>query len=173
MLDGIPLPDSVENTKSHLKVDFPLSATVAAALRLSDATTIALDVGWTQWSEWVQEDQDNGIRTRPIGGRAADADIDDLSTARLGVEHVLSLAAGKVPLRAGLFYDPRPGLGNEQSIYGFSVGSGLTTPRFSLDAAYQYRTGDDLHGRNISSDLLDTSFEVEEHLFIASLIAYF
>jgi len=91
---------------------------------------------------------------------------------RLGVEHVLSLPAGKVPLRAGLFYDPRPGLGNEQGIYGFSLGSGVTTPRFSFDAAYQYRTGDDVPGRNVSRELQDTSFDVEEHLFIASLIWY-
>lgn len=171
--DGMPIPDEAAETKSRLRVDFPLSATVGAALRLSDCTTIALDLGWTQWSEWVQEDQETGQRTRPIGGASADADVDDLFTARLGMEHVLSVAAGKVPLRAGFFYDPRPGLGNEQSIYGLSLGSGFTTPRFSLDAAYQYRTGDDLLGRNISANLLDTSFEVEEHLFIASLITYF
>ena len=173
MMDGMPVPGSVETTKSRLKIDFPLSATVGAALRLSDCTTLALDLGWTQWSEWVQEDQATGQRTRPIGKAPAGADVDDLFTARLGVEHVLSASVGKVPLRAGVFYDPRPGLGNEQSIYGFSVGSGLTTPRFSIDAAYQYRTGDDLKGRNISADLLDTSFKVEEHLFIASLITYF
>jgi long-subunit fatty acid transport protein len=171
--DGIPQPDTSEETKSHLKIDFPLSATVGAALRLSDSTTLAVDLGWTQWSEWVQEDQGTGERTRPIGGAPADTDVDDLFTARLGVEHVLAQAAGKVPLRAGVFYDPRPSLGNEQSIYGFSLGSGFATPRFSVDAAYQYRTGDDLSGRNLNGNLSATSFEVEEHLFIASLIAYF
>jgi long-subunit fatty acid transport protein len=173
MQDGVPQPATVDESKSRLKIDFPLSATVGAALRLSDCTTLSFDLGWTQWSEWVQEDQDTGERTRPIGKAPAGTDVDDLFTARLGVEHVLSAAAGKVPLRAGVFYDPRPGLGNEQSIYGFSVGSGLTTPRFSLDAAYQYRTGDDLSGRNLNANLQNTSFKVEEHLFIASLITYF
>jgi len=120
----------------------------------------------------VQEDRDTGDRTRPIGGVPADTEIDDLFAVRVGVEHIFPLPAGKVPLRAGLFYDPRPGLGNEQAIYGFSLGSGLTTPRFSLDAAYQYRTGDDLLGRNVSADLNDTTFDTEEHLFIASLIWY-
>jgi len=170
--DGMPPVESHEETKEHLAIDFPLSATVGAALRLSDRTTVALDVAWTEWSDWMQEDRDTGVRTRPLGGAPASTEIDDLFTVRLGVEHVLSLPAGKVPLRAGLFYDPRPGLGNEQGIYGFSLGSGVTTPRFSFDAAYQYRTGDDVPGRNVSRELQDTSFDVEEHLFIASLIWY-
>jgi len=168
--DGVAISD--DSNKSHLEIDFPWSATLGAALRLSDRTTVAAEVTWTEWSDWVQEDQDSGRRTRPIGAVPADTEIDDLYAVRVGVEHVLSVPAGQLPLRAGLFYDPRPGLGNEQGIYGFSLGSGLTTSRFSLDAAYQYRTGDDLRGQNVSADLLDTTFDVEEHLFIASLIWY-
>jgi len=166
-VDAIP-----EVTKEHLAIDFPLSVTVGAALRLTDRTTVALDVAWTEWSDWMQENRDTGVRTRPLAGASESTEIDDLFAVRLGAEHVLSLPAGMIPLRAGLFYDPRPGLGNEQGIYGFSLGSGLTTPRFSLDAAYQYRTGDDLPGRNVSRELLDTRFDTEEHLFIASLIWY-
>jgi len=173
VINGEPFDDpSVTQVKEHVAIDFPLSATVGAALRLTDRTTIALDVAWTEWSDWVQENRDTGVRTRPLAGAPESTEIDDLFAVRLGVEHVLSLPAGMIPLRAGLFYDPRPGLGNEQGIYGFSLGSGLTTPRFSLDAAYQYRTGDDLPGRNVSVELLDTSFDTEEHLFIASLIWY-
>jgi long-chain fatty acid transport protein len=172
VVDGQPMDPVITETNEHLTIDFPLSATVAAALRLSDRTTVAVDVAWTEWSDWVQEDRHTGRQTRPLARVPATTEIDDLFTVRFGMEHVLSAPAGKVPLRAGLFYDPRPGLGNEQGIYGFSLGSGLTTRRFSLDAAYQYRTGDELPGKNLSADLKETSFDAKEHLFIASLIWY-
>jgi long-subunit fatty acid transport protein len=170
--DGLPQPDTLVETETDYDIDFPTAVTLGAALRLSDRTTAAVDVGWTDWSVWVQEDRATGDKTRPLGGAPAATEVEDTWAVRLGVEQVLAWPAGQVPVRAGLFYEPRAGLEEAQEIYGFSLGAGLTRRRFSLDAAYQFRTGDDLAGQNISAELRGTHFDVEEHLLLLSLILY-
>ncbi|MGR3319728.1 MAG: OmpP1/FadL family transporter [Candidatus Anammoxibacter sp.] len=176
--------------KSRIKVDWPMSAGIGFGFRYTDALSFSLDVTWTDWSEWVQKTKTGDIppiNTRPIGGGSEHDEIDDTYAVRFGTEYLMFREKEVIAFRGGLFYEPRPSLGTPSEfdrngnpidfngdptdVWGFSLGVGVTTKRFSLDAAYQFRYVRDMEGRDIG--LPGTEFDTIENLFLTSLIVYF
>lgn len=80
-----------------------------------------MDVTWTDWSAFKQEDED-GNKSRPLAGASADRKIDVTYALRCGTEYLIFGEKVIIPVRGGLFYDPRPSLDNPTDVYGFSVG---------------------------------------------------
>jgi hypothetical protein len=78
---------------------------------------------------------------------------------------------GTIALRGGLFSDPEPAAGKVDAYRGFSLGAGYSTKQYSLDASYQYRTGND-----VTSDIPaipDSKMDVTQQTIMASVIIYF
>lgn len=183
--------------KSRIKMDWPMSIGIGLGFRHTDALSFSFDVTWTDWSEWVQKTKAstiNGdsvnmppVNARPIGGGSEHDDIDDTYAARFGTEYLIFMEKKVAAFRGGLFYEPRPSIGTPSEsdengdpidftgdptdVWGFSLGAGVTTKRFSLDAAYQFRYVRDMEGRDLG--LPGTELDTTENLFITSLIVYF
>ena len=170
ILRGFGGAPTVAVVSEDYEIDFPLSVGAGVNYRASDAWSIAGDVQWTDWSKFEQEDE-RGVRTSPIGGGPT-GNLSDTVAARLGTEYLIFLDNAVLALRGGLFYEPRPALGTPMDVYGFSVGTGLSTRQFSVDFAYQFRCGQSKSGANLGLSG-DTSFRTEEHWFVASVIVYF
>ncbi|MGR3177439.1 MAG: OmpP1/FadL family transporter [Candidatus Anammoxibacter sp.] len=154
---------------------------------------------WSEWVQKskVTPDvfiDDNGneikippVNERPIGGGSEHDEIDDTYAVRFGAEYLMFRKKEVIAFRGGLFYEPRPSLGSARKfdkdgnpidfsgaptdVWGFSLGTGITTKRFSLDAAYQFRYVRDMEGRDIG--LSGTEIDTVENMFVTSLIVYF
>lgn len=157
--------------REHFKIDYPMSFGAGLGFRYSDALSFSMDVTWTDWSEYVQKNEDTNEKSRPLGGASISRDIEDTYAVRCGTEYLIFGKNVTVPVRGGLFYDPRPSLNTPTDVYGFSVGSGLTFERFSIDGAYQFRWSTDGDGEDLG--LKGVPFNINEHLFLASVIVYF
>jgi long-subunit fatty acid transport protein len=139
----------------NLDMDFPLSVGAGVNYRFCDEFSAALDVQWTDWSEFTYTDN-----VWPL--------TDDAVAYRLGGEYLFLEGATESVLacRGGAFYEPRPAWDKIVPVYGLSAGLGLTVKeKFSLDFAYQRRWGEE--------DLVDFDYRIEEHWFISSVIIYF
>jgi len=158
------------NTRENFEIDFPLSVGAGCNYRISDVWSVAGDLQWTQWSEFEQKDA-RGSKSAPVGG-VTSGNIDDTFTQRIGTEYLILSEDAVLALRAGLFHEQRPALGDSMDLYGFSLGTGWTNEQFSLDFAYQFRQSEDISGRNIGLSGA-TDFNAQEHWFITSLIIYF
>ncbi|KAB2836470.1 MAG: hypothetical protein F9K48_01790 [Candidatus Brocadia sp.] len=161
------------HTREHFEIDYPMSFGAGLGFRYNDALSFSLDVTWTDWSEFEQENKETGEKSRPLGLDApTDRDIDDTYAVRLGTEYLIFGQKMIIPVRGGLFYEPRPSLDEPTDVYGVSVGSGITFKRFSIDGAYQFRWANDVNGEDYG-ELQGTDFDLNEHLFLASVIVYF
>ncbi len=164
------MEDAIEATYSE-ELDMPLSYGVGLAYRHSKAFTISADVYRTHWDDFESRGED-GAGTSPISGKPLkDSDIDPTIQLRLGAEYLIITPKVKIPLRAGLFYDPAPAEGAPDDYYGFSLGSGLVYERFVFDIAYQYRFGNDVGASALQN--LDFSQDVREHTVYTSMIVHF
>lgn len=159
-------------SREHFEIDHPMSFGAGLGFRYNDALSFSLDVTWTDWSVYKQKRKEDGLKTRPLGGAPLEREIDDTYAVRFGTEYLIFGKKVIVPVRGGLFYDPRPSLGNPTDVYGFSVGSGITFKRFSLDGAYQFRWARDVDGEDFGLPE-ETHFDLNEHMFLASIIVYF
>jgi len=157
-------------TDERMKMDFPLSVGAGVNYRLSDAWSVASDVQWTDWSDFEQRDS-RGVRSSPIGG-GPPGHIADTVAVRLGTEYLIFLKNSVLALRGGVFREERPALGSAMPVYGYSLGTGWSTKRYSVDFAYQFRWGDEASGRNLGLDRA-TRYRIEEHWLVASVIVYF
>ena len=160
---------SASETK-HFKIDYPMSIGAGLGFRYNDALTLAMDMTWTNWSVFQQEDE-NGNKSRPLGGVSIDRHISDTYAVRTGGEYLIFRQKVIIPVRGGVFYDPRASLDTPTDVYGFSVGSGISTKRFSIDGAYQFRWSHDAKGEDFG--LGGIPVNLREHLFMASIIVYF
>ncbi|HHT9144983.1 MAG TPA: OmpP1/FadL family transporter [Candidatus Wunengus sp. YC61] len=161
---------STGHERKNFEVDYPMSLGLGLGFRYNDALSFSMDATWTDWSAFKQEDED-GVKSRPLGGASADRKIDDTYALRCGTEYLIFGKKVIIPVRGGLFYDPRPSLDDPTDVYGFSVGSGITFKRFSLDGAYQFRWANDVDGEDFG--LSGTKFDLNDHMFLASVIVYF
>jgi len=135
--------------REHFEIDYPMSIGAGWGFRYSDALSLSMDVTWTDWSEYEQENKETGEETRPLGlGVSTDRDIDDTYAVRFGTEYLIFRQKMIIPVRGGLFYEPRPSLDDPTDVYGVSVGSGITFKRFSIDGAYQFRWANDVDGED-------------------------
>ncbi len=193
-LDGIVNENEFSQT-SRMKMDWPMTIGLGLGFRHSDALSFSFDATWTDWSEWVQKAKATSINStridvptdnsRPLGG-SEHADIDDTYAVRFGTEYLMFRKKEVVAFRGGLFYEPRPSMGaatgvnpngsiefsgDPTDVWGFSLGAGLTTKRYSLDAAYQFRYIRDMEGGDVG--LGGTQIDAIENMFLTSLIVYF
>jgi long-subunit fatty acid transport protein len=157
--------------KEDVEIRFPMSYGLGIAFRFSDAFTCALDIYRTEWGEFQYKDG-KGNKTSPIDGRSASqSNIDPTHQVRLGAEYLLFLEKTIVPLRFGVFYDPQPAEGSPEDFYGFSLGSGVMIGPLVLDAAYEYRFGNNVNGDVIG--IPDTDADVSQHKILVSAIYHF
>jgi len=165
-IDDFSFADSEDMT-----LHMPMSYGIGVAYRFSDVLTVSADFYRTEWQDFVLEDSE-GNKTSPISNKPIDdSDIDATCQARSGIEYLLMRKEYIIPIRGGLFYDPKPAESSPDDYYGFSLGSGLTRGRWVFDLAYQCRLGD-----NVSvpgPDEYGASQDVTEHNIYASLIIYF
>jgi len=161
---------SPPSDKQRLKM--PASYGLGIAFRFSDAFTYSFDVFRAHWSEFFREidgfpdwvsDVDNRLRFRSI--------VHDTVHIRTGMEYLFILEKTIIPLRLGLFYDPRASHKHPHTFWGFSVGSGGMIGNIVIDYAYQFRTGNDVDGGVLG--VPDTKADVDQHTFLLSVIYHF
>jgi len=158
------------NLIEDVDLDMPMSYGAGISYRVSDALSIALDVYRTDWSAYFLTDS-QGNELSPIGGGLkSDTNVRDTTQLRLGGEYLFISSTIVVPVRGGLFYDPEPSDGSPKDFYGVALGSGVSTSRFSIDAAYQFRWASDAD----TGALIATSkADVYQHSVLLSAILYF
>lgn len=161
--------DTVETEDMELKM--PDSYGLGLAVRLSDSLTVNLDVYRTEWGKYTFVDS-SGNETSPVTGMPkSDTEVKPTHQIRLGGEYLFIRENTVIPVRAGIFYDPEPSEGNPEDYYGVSLGSGFMWGNMVLDAAYQYRWGNDVEGDVIG--VPNTSADVSQHLALVSAIYHF
>jgi len=157
-------------THERIKIDYPTSVTLGLAYQASDAFTASMDVQHTAYSNFFLTDE-RGMRTRPIAGAPADADIRDTYEVRMGCEYLIFREKSIIPLRAGAFWQQKPSIGTPQDFIGFSVGSGVILDDWLFDVAYQLKFGNNLDGADIG--IPNIHYDSYEHLVLFSVIKHF
>ena len=168
--------EKVPEVESNVEYDFPLTLGLGAAYRFSDAFSIAGDVSWTKWSEFLFRKED-GTEVNPINQDTAADDgtldpVSDTWAVRLGAEYLFILKKTVIPVRAGVFLEQQPGVDDADDVYGASFGTGISIGNVIVDIAYQARFGNDLLG-GVFSDVEGTDADTVEHLAFASVIVHF
>ncbi len=158
-------------TDENVDLEMPLSYGIGAAVRLSDALSLSLDVFRTEWDHFVLEDG-SGRRMSPVTGRPThETRVDPTHQVRLGAEYLFIFKNTVVPLRCGLFYDPEPSEKSPEDFWGFSVGAGISLGPAVIDCAYRFRRGEDVEGEVL--DIPSAEADVTQHLFMLSVIYHF
>jgi long-subunit fatty acid transport protein len=165
----------IESIGEKTTLSFPASFGIGLAYQVSDNMTLAADVYKTMWSDFLFTDE-NGRKSSPIGGiLASEANIEDTTQIRLGMEYrIISQSISSnyiIPLRAGVFLDPAPADGKAEDIYGLSLGGGVSYDHWVFDIAYQYRWGDDIGEKALISR--EFSQDITEHQVIGSIFYRF
>lgn len=168
--------ENIPTVESNVEYDFPLTVGLGAAYRFSDAFSVAGDVSWTNWSDFMFRKED-GTEVNPINHDTAAGDgrldpVTDTWAARLGAEYLFILKKTVIPVRAGVFLEQQPGVHDADDIYGASVGTGISIGNVIFDVAYQARFGSDVLG-GVFSNVEGTDADTVEHLAFASVIVHF
>lgn len=176
-LPVIPAFTSKE-TKDRLMLHLPPSYGAGLAVHFSDKLTMDLDFYCTDWREAYYKDSKEGkkssfINVRTIGKGKGKANIDPTYQVRLGAEYLFIFEKTVVPLRAGWFYDPSPASNQPDKYYGLSIGTGISLGKLILDAAYQYRFGNQVGKDVFGAELNRTSANVNQHTLLFSAIYHF
>ncbi len=186
------LYDAFRFSKSETReMRFPSFASLGLAYRANDRLTLSFDATRADWNDFYIKDG-SGVRASLVDGGDIDdpdaIDFDPTYSLRLGVEYVF---IPKEPektlnrlwtLRGGLLFEQEPasgaataddGGGDADDYYGFAVGAGvLLNQRINIDAAYQFRFGND-----VNSDLIGGipgfSEDVYQHRLLLSTVIYF
>jgi long-subunit fatty acid transport protein len=165
-------PPSRLRVDENVDLDMPLSYGLGAAFRLSDRLTLSLDVYRTEWDHFRLEDG-QGNRLSPITLKPSyKSPTEETTQVRMGGEYLFIFTKTVVPVRAGVFYDPEPSEKNPQDFWGVALGTGVSIGELIFDCAYQFRYGKDASG-DVFLDLPGTSADVEQHLFMVSMIYHF
>jgi len=158
----------------NANVDMPMSYGIGLAYKFSDNFILSADIYRTEWDDFILTDSDGNETSFVTGHPADESDVDATHQVRVGAEYLIRSEEKSlfwIPLRCGLFYDPAPAQGNPDDFFGFSIGSGITTKRFTFDIAYQYRFGNDV-GASILK-YWEFSQDIDEHTVYSSIIIYF
>jgi long-subunit fatty acid transport protein len=153
-------------------INMPLVLGGGVAWRPSDPLTVALDLTWTEWSQFTMRQV--GRRYNPISndylsrGRCQDA-----YAVRLGTEYVVPCGSCQIPLRCGVGYDPEPGIEEIVNYYTANVGTGIQWARYALDAAYEARWGNDVHTAALYWKIPPGTEDILQHRILLSMIVYF
>ncbi len=172
---GPPVNSTMSDTQSiseDVELRMPLSYGLGLAWRVSDALSFALDVYRTEWSEYILTDS-RGNKFSPIDGQPKrDSDVKDTTQIRIGGEYLFIPRDRHivVPVRGGVFYDPKPSHGTVEDIYGIAIGSGIAYKKFIFDVAYQLRWG---RGVDTGNLIARSSADITHHLLLCSVIIHF
>jgi long-subunit fatty acid transport protein len=179
----------VSESTENLIYSMPASYGFGLAYRHSDRLTFSLDLYRTEWSEFAITSRETGEKRNPISNQPIGKGRPrDTTQIRLGTEYLFIGNKTVIPLRAGLFYDPEPGMRKTRAqgagsasddstwdavtnnYFGFSVGSGISIDSWAFDVSYQYR-----FGNRVSSDITiqNTSMNTTQHTILTSLIYHF
>jgi long-subunit fatty acid transport protein len=152
------------------ELNLPLSYGAGLAFRFSDAFTFAFDAYRTEWGQYFFTAED-GSRTSPLDGRPrSESHIKATNQVHVGAEYLFILEKTIIPVRGGVFYGPEPSEEDgPEDFYGVSLGSGISIGDVIIDAAYQYRWGDNADNKSIP----DTEADVDQHIFYMSVIYHF
>jgi long-subunit fatty acid transport protein len=175
---GLPPDRQVDPVKHDRFIySMPASYGFGFAYRHSDALSMALDIYRTEWSDFAITDRTTGIKTNPVSNKpVTDGKPRDTTQVRLGAEYLIIGNKAVVPVRAGLFYDPEPGISRINDFFGLSVGSGIAIDSWAFDVSYQYRWGN-----RVSSDIImpteadqrGINMDTTQHTVMTSLIYHF
>jgi len=161
---------STTSNDDKMKMKMPASYGVGFSYKPTDNWVFALDVYYTEWSRYVLRDS-KGNETNPIYGTSiSEGRLSDTLQVRLGGEYLFIMDKNVIPIRAGLFYDPEPAKPHMKDFFGFSLGSGFSTPRYSFDVSYQFRTASKATGDLPVSDI---KADITQHTVMSSFIFYF
>lgn len=177
-----PTGDQINSgsSTSDLTLEMPASYGIGLVWRKGNRFMWALDLYRTEWGNFILTNE-QGEHSSPITGMPeGQSDIAATLQVRTGIQYILNdlrlrYHEAIIPVRFGLFYDPAPAENDPDDFYGFSMGTAVSLKkasrtRFSIDIAYQYRTGRDV-GRSILQHL-DFSQDIDEHSIYLSLIYY-
>lgn len=160
-----PLPI---NSINDLTLIMPLSYGLGGYIRFSDEFSIALDFYRIHWEDYLIYDSE-GIKKSPINNEEENlSNIKPVTQVRLGFEYLAYNE--RIPVRAGIFYDPEPKSGGMDDFYGASLGVGLIREDYALDIAYQYRFGNKTFHKFIGEN--DISSNVKQHYLYAAIIHF-
>ncbi len=160
----------IEGTSNFI-LRMPPSYGIGISYRYSDNLTVAFDVYRTEWSKFVLRDESESESNPVTGAPISSGRLKDTTQVRLGTEYLFIQEKYVVPVRFGLFYDPEPETGSLDDYYGFSLGTGFAKENFAIDAAYQYRTADDITGD--IPGVSGITADIDQHLLMVSGIIYF
>ncbi len=166
---------SSSSTVNDEQLTMPMSYGIGFAYKFSDVFIGSFDMYRTQWNDFIAEDS-QGRETSPITGKpSSESDIKPVYKVRLGAEYFFLTSQYQIPLRCGVFYDPDPAEGGADTIWGISLGSGISykvrEKRIIFDIAYQYRWGNNI-GTSIMKNL-NFSQDIDEHTVYSSVILRF
>lgn len=158
------------STDEMMTMKMPASYGIGISYKPTDKWVFALDGYYTEWSRFTIVDS-LGNEINPIYGTPiSDGRLSDTVQVRLGGEYLFIMDKNIIPVRAGFFYDPEPAKSNMKDYYGFSLGTGYSTPRYSFDISYQFRTASNATG---DLPLSDINADITQHTVMSSLIFYF
>jgi long-subunit fatty acid transport protein len=155
-------------------LQMPLMIGGGVAWRPSDPLTVALDLVWTDWSEFIMKQRGDPFwcnRYNPISDRPLSyGRCQDTYTVRLGTEYLLHYGVCQIPLRCGVGYDPEPGVEAVENYYTANLGTGLQWERYAFDIAYEARWGQDVHTGPLIYER--GTEDILQHRILISLILY-
>lgn len=192
---AMPIVVNTSTVDEQRTLRFPDTFSLGAAYRKNDRLTFSLDISRTDWNS-AEVETAAGKRYSLIDGADLDNPLrrtrfDAVHALRLGTEYLfLPNQRGETldylwSVRGGLFLEqepasgrnPRrplaPGDGRPDNFYGASLGVGLLMKqRINIDAAYQYRFGDDING-DLNPGVAAFRADEDSHRFILSTVIYF
>ena len=160
---------TTDSTNDKMKMKMPASFGLGVSYKPTDNWVFALDTYYTEWSRFALRDS-KGNEVNPIYGTPiSQGRLSDTVQVRVGGEYLFIMEKHIIPIRAGVFYDPEPSKSGMKDFFGFSLGSGFSTQRYSFDLAYQFRTASKTTG-----DLPTVSdADITQHTVMSSFIFYF
>jgi len=191
---------AVTHRREKIRMEWPSAVGLGAAYRFpNDKLTLTLDVTRREWDQFVlinkNERHLRDVRKSPVTNLPIkDSHHKPTYSVRLGGEYVFVDPTRPkqkyLPsLRAGLYYDPEPasgradrwwgvtcGSGNPDDYYGATLGLGLLVgSRVNIDAAYEYRWGNNVRRDTWAGTPLERGFsvDVDQHQFYLSTVIYF
>jgi long-subunit fatty acid transport protein len=158
------LPNSFSE-KQHQRLIWPESYGFGAAYRVSDRLSFAVDAYTTRWSEYVLKKQGKSINL--LTGSDSRF-IQDTWQFHLGAEYLWIQPKYVFALRGGGFYDPEPFQNRVNQFYGLAIGTGVVYQNIVIDAALQYRWGNDIPGERIED--VESKTDARELFAVVSVI---
>ncbi len=162
-------------SRTNTDLDFPWIVGLGVAYHPSDPVTVSFDVTWTDWSDFILEE--NGLEFNPkLTTQGVSEDLDDTYTVRLGTEYVIELEEYLIPVRCGIGYDPSPDPGEVDDFLTFNFGVGAQlADRLNFDIAYEYRWGEKVNQSALQAfNAVDGgSQDSRQHRVMLSTVVYF